>query len=244
MTGSAPPSPAEREKMILDHYALVRMIATRMVRRFPSHIEVEELINIGTLGLIDAIDRFEAARGVPFKSYAEIRIRGAIVDALRDADWIPRSVRRKFARIDTARAQLRHRLGREPSREEMASTLEMDTDEFDDLVGGAEIRRLVSLDTPVDEDGGATIADQVADESDPFLDRWIAEETRSQVATLIQRLPEKERAVVALYYQRGLNLKEIGDILGVTESRVCQLRGQAVRRLQARINETRAAAQG
>lgn len=232
-------TPSEREKMILDHYALVRMIATRMVRRFPSHIEVEELINVGMLGLIDAIDRFEPARGVPFKAYAEIRVRGAIVDALREADWIPRSVRRKFARIDTARAQLRSRLGREPDRDEMASLLEMDVEEYDDLVGGAEIRRLVSLDAPVDEEGGQTIADQVADEADPFLDQWIAEETRVQVTSMIQRLPEKERAVVALYYQRGLNLKEIGDILGVTESRVCQLRGQAVKRLQQRMAESR-----
>jgi RNA polymerase sigma factor for flagellar operon FliA len=234
-------TPAERERMILDHYALVRMIATRMVRRFPSHIEVDELINVGMLGLIDAIDRFDAARGVPFKAYAEIRVRGAIVDALREADWIPRSVRRKFARIDTARVQLRTRLGREPDREEMATMLEMDVEEYDDLVGGSEIRRLVSLDTPVDDDGGQTIADQVADEADPFLEQWIAEETRVQVTSMIQRLPEKERAVVALYYQRGLNLKEIGDILGVTESRVCQLRGQAVKRLQQRMVESRAA---
>ena len=229
--------PAERERMILEHYPLVRIIASRMVRRFPSHIEVDELVNIGILGLIDAIDRFEAARGVPFRSYAEIRIRGAIVDALRDADWIPRSVRRRFARIDTARATLRTRLGRDPDREEMARELEMDPEEYDDLCGGAEIRRLVSLDTPIDEDGSSTLAEHVADDADPFLEQWIAEETRSQVSSMIEKLPDKERAVVALYYQRGLNLKEIGDMLGVTESRVCQLRGQAVKRLQARLTE-------
>lgn len=229
----------ERERLILEHYPLVRMIATRMVRRFPSHIEVEELINIGTLGLIDAIDRFDAARGVPFKSYAEIRIRGAIVDSLREADWIPRSVRRRFARLETTRTQLRTQLGREPTREEMAGALEVDVEMYDDLVGGAEIRRLVSLDAPLDDEGGgATVGDQVSDDSaQPLLDQWIHEETRSQVAGAIQRLPEKERQVISLYYQRGLNLKEIGEILGVTESRVCQLRIQAVNRLKTKLQE-------
>jgi RNA polymerase sigma factor for flagellar operon FliA len=232
-------SSSNREAMILEHYPLVRLIASRMVRRFPAHVEVEELVNIGTLGLIDAIDRFEAARGVPFRSYAEIRIRGAIVDSLRDADWIPRSVRKKFARIDTARLGLRGQLGRDPTREEMASTLDITVEEYDDLCGGAEIKRLVSLDTPLDEEGGATLADHVADDVDPLVDRWIADEMRSQVATMIHKLPEKERAVVQLYYQRGMNLKEIGDLLGVTESRVCQLRGQAVKRLQLRLTEYR-----
>jgi RNA polymerase sigma factor for flagellar operon FliA len=229
-------TPNDRERMILEHYPLVRTIASRMVRRFPSHVEVEELINIGTLGLIDAIDRFDPARGVPFKAYAEIRVRGAIVDSLRDADWIPRSVRRRFARIEAMRGKLRVELGREATREEMAAALEMGVDEYDDLVGGAEIRKLVSLDTPVDDDGGATIADNVPDDEQVTVDDlWMAEETRAAVAEAIKHLPEKERAVVSLYYQRGLNLKEIGEILGVTESRVCQLRGQAVKRLQQRL---------
>ncbi|MEN9787747.1 MAG: hypothetical protein RLZZ299_3011 [Pseudomonadota bacterium] len=235
MDGPGGPDLAQREQVILEHHALVRIIASRMVRRFPAHIEVDELVNIGMLGLIDAIDRFEASRGVPFKSYAEIRIRGAIVDALREADWIPRSVRRRFARIDTTRRELRVRLARDPTREEMAQALEMSVDEYDDLVGGAEIKHVVSLDAPVGDDGAAALVEHVADEEDPFIDRWIAEETREHISALIQKLPEKERAVVALYYQRGMNLKEIGDILGVTESRVCQLRGQAVRRLQVRL---------
>lgn len=234
-------SQAERERLILDHYPLVRMIATRMVRRFPSQVEVEELINIGTLGLIDAIDRFDAARGVPFKSYAEIRIRGAILDSLRDADWIPRSVRRRFARLETTRAQLRATLGREPSREEMAGALEMGLDMYDDLVGGAEIRRLVSLDAPLDDEGGgSTVGDHVSDDNaTEVIDRWIHHEMRGQVSMAIQRLPDKERQVVSLYYQRGLNLKEIGEILGVTESRVCQLRKQAVERLQQKLPDHR-----
>lgn len=239
MVSGTPMTPAERERLILEHYPLVRMIATRMVRRFPNHIEVEELINIGTLGLIDAIDRFDAARGVPFKSYAEIRIRGAIVDSLREADWIPRSVRRRFARLESARTLLRAQLGREPTREEMAGSLEVSVDMYDDLVGGAEIRRLVSLEAPIDdESGGTTVGDQVSDDTAvAVVEQWIHKETQSQVTGAIQRLPEKERQVVSLYYQRGLNLKEIGEILGVTESRVCQLRKQAVERLQQKLHE-------
>ena len=140
--------PAEREKMILEHYPLVRIIASRMVRRFPSHIEVDELVNIGILGLIDAIDRYDMARGVPFRAYAEIRIRGAIVDALREADWTPRAVRRNGSRLEEARTHLRRKLGHEPTREEMAAELEVPIREYDRLRADAETRRIVSLDAP------------------------------------------------------------------------------------------------
>lgn len=224
-------TPAQRQQMILDHYQLVRTIAGRMVRRFPSNVEVEELINVGTLGLIDALDRFDPARAVPFKAYAEIRIRGAIVDALREADWVPRSVRRKFLRIEAARTRLRSHLKREPNREEMAADLEMTLSEYEDLCGDAEVRRLISLDTPLDEDGGSTIGDQVADGGASMLDEWIEGERAEEVKAAVARLPERERTVVTLYYMRGYQLKEIGETLGVTESRVCQISKQAVGRL-------------
>ena len=112
-----------RQQLILDHYPLVRTIACRMVRRFPSCVDVDELINVGALGLMDAVDRFDPSREVPFKAYAEIRIRGAIVDALREADWVPRSVRRKYNKIENARATLHRQLGRDPSRAELAHAL-------------------------------------------------------------------------------------------------------------------------
>lgn len=226
----------ERQRRIVEHYSLVRIIASRMVRRFPGHVEVDELVNTGMLGLIDAVDRFDPERGVPFKAYAEIRIRGSIVDALRGADWVPRAVRRTFARIDSTRTELRRRLGRDPTREEMARSLEVSVDAYDDLSDGAQIRSIVSLETPTSDEGDGRLADQLAGEFTSPVETWIDRERHEGVVDAIEELPEKERTVVTLYYQRGLSLKEIGATLGVTESRACQLRGQAVKRLQQKVH--------
>ena len=150
MTALLTPINAEynREQLILDYYPLVRTIACRMARRLPPSVEVDELINIGTLGLIDAVDRYDASRGVPFKAYAEIRIQGAMFDALRGDDWVPRSVRRKVNRIEHAKKTLSFNLGRDPSRDEMAAAMDMSTDEYDNLVRDARIKKLISLDIP------------------------------------------------------------------------------------------------
>lgn len=230
-----PLSVAAREDMILKHYPLVRTIAGRMARRLPSNVDLDELVMVGTVGLIDAIDRFDPARGVPFKSYAEIRVRGAIVDALRESDWVPRSVRRKFRRIDTARTELRQRLDRDPTREEIAARLEISVDDYEELVADARISSLTSIDIPLDEDGGSTIGDTVKGEDVPVDDAWIAEEVTAEVKAAVDFLPDKERTVVSLYYIQGLSLKEIGGVLGVTESRACQLRGAGVNRLKVRL---------
>ena len=123
-----------REQLILDYYPLVRTIACRMARRLPPSVEVDELINIGTLGLIDAVDRYDASRGVPFKAYAEIRIQGSMFDSLRGDDWVPRSVRRKVNRIEHAKKSLTFSLGRDPSREEMATAMDLSVEEYDKLM--------------------------------------------------------------------------------------------------------------
>ncbi len=224
-----------REQMILDHYPLVRTIACRMVRRFPSSVDVDELINVGAMGLIDAVDRFDRGREVPFKAYAEIRIRGAIVDALRDADWVPRSVRRKFMRIENARIKLFRSLGREPDREEMAESLEMKVEEYDDLCGDARIRRLVSLDAPTDDENQTPLAERVAYDDIEITELWAHKELQAEVVEAVHNLPTKERTAVSLYYLHGLTLKEIGDVLDVTESRACQLRAQGIKRLKFRL---------
>ena len=221
--------------MILSHYPVVRMIAARLVRRLPSHVDSDELINIGTVGLIEAIDRFDPGRGVPFKSFAELRIKGAMVDALRAGDWVPRSVRRKFRRIEEARLKLKSALDRDPTRHEMAAELALSPDEFDDLVGDSLIRQLGSLDMPIDEDGTTTVADQVKGETEGADETWIREETTVAVKEAVGHLPDKERTVLTLFYLRGMKLREIGDILGVTESRACQLRNQGVQRLKVRL---------
>lgn len=224
-----------RERMILEHYPLVRTIACRMVRRFPSSVDVDELINVGAMGLIDAVDRFDTTRQVPFKAYAEIRIRGAIVDALRGADWVPRSVRRKFMRIENARVKLFRQLGREPDREEMSRALEITTAEYEDLCGDARIRRLVSLDAPADEDNQTPLSERISSDDEDVSELWVRKELQEEVVQAVHNLPVKERTAVSLYYLHGLTLKEIGEILDVTESRACQLRAQGIKRLKFRL---------
>ena len=168
MTALLTPINAEynREQLILDYYPLVRTIACRMARRLPPSVEVDELINIGTLGLIDAVDRYDASRGVPFKAYAEIRIQGAMFDALRGDDWVPRSVRRKVNRIEHAKKTLSFNLGRDPSRDEMAAAMDMSTDEYDNLVRDARIKKLISLDIPTTEDGNTPLVEIIPNNDD------------------------------------------------------------------------------
>lgn len=233
--GAPPPTPSARDRLILEHQGMVRSIARRMARTLPASVEVDELVNVGLLGLIDAIDRFDVTRGVPFRAYAEIRVRGAIVDSLRGADWTPRGVREAGGRIEAARAQLQNTLGRAPRREEVAAHLDLTPEEYDRLRSRSERRRVVSLDAPMsdDPDGDALLGELVADDdADTVLDRWVAAETHAGLAEAVERLSERERLVVTAYYQRGLPLREIGASLGVTESRVCQIHGQALKRLQ------------
>jgi RNA polymerase sigma factor for flagellar operon FliA len=224
-----------RNATILAYYPLVRTIAYRIAKRIPSNQDVEEFINIGVLGLIDAVERFDPSRGVPFKSYAEIRIQGSIVDALRAQDWTPRSVRRKANRIEAAREQLRRRLDREPDREELAAALEMAPEQYDNLLDEALIRKVVSTNLPVGPDSSTTIEEQVAVDEPGLEDLWVEYEVKQEVVDAIRLLPRKERMAVNLYYLKGLTLKEIGATLGVTESRACQLRSQGVKRLKIKL---------
>jgi len=225
----------DRDAMIVGHLNLVRMIAVRIARRLPSHVETDELTSVGMLGLIDAVDRFDAGRGTPFKAYAEIRIRGAIIDSLRQTDWVPLVVRRKLARLERSRESLRQRHGREPSRPEMASALGISPEAYDDLLGGAVVQHLVSLDEQDAFGNGGVLADRIPDGRDPLLDQWVANEAERGLQRAIQNLPEMERKVLGLYYAEHLKYREIGCLLGVCESRVCQLRGQAVERIRRAV---------
>lgn len=232
------PTRNDREQLILEHYPLVRTIASRMIRRFPSSVELEELVNVGTLGLIDAVDRFDPTRQVPFRAYAEIRIRGSIVDALREADWVPRSVRRKVNRIEASREKLFRSLGRPPTREELAADLEIPVEKFDKLNGDATIRQLVSLDAPTDSESDSSLIERVSNDDVSVLDQWTHDELCAEVVDAVHLLPQKERTAVGLYYLHGLTLKEIGQVLGVTESRACQLRASGIKRLKFRLART------
>ena len=227
-----------REQLIMDYYPLVRTIACRMARRLPPSVEVDELINIGTLGLIDAVDRYDASRGVPFKAYAEIRIQGSMFDALRGDDWVPRSVRRKVNRIEHAKKSLTFSLGRDPSAEEMANAMDLSMDEYEALTRDAQIKKLISLDMPTSEDGHTPLVEIIPGSQESVEATLCNEELRSEVAHAVSCLPEKERVAVTLYYMQGVTLKEIGEILDVTESRACQLRGQGVKRLKFRLRNS------
>ena len=161
---------------------------------------IRDSINIGTLGLIDAVDRYDASRGVPFKAYAEIRIQGAMFDSLRGDDWVPRSVRRKVNRIEHAKKSLTFSLGRDPSRDEMADALEMSTDEYDALVRDARIKKLISLDISTTEDGHTPLVEIIPGQDEGVDSILCREELKSEVAHAVSCLPEKERVAVTLYY--------------------------------------------
>ncbi len=217
-----------REQLIADHYALVKSVARSMATRYPRHVELDELVSTGVLGLIDAVDRYDPARGVPFAAFAMIRIRGAIIDGIRRSDCAPRDARRRFASVESARDRLRGRLGREPTRDDLAAELGLSVEQVDEAAGS--IRRTF---VPLDDPRGA--AHLVSPDERP-LDPWIDNEERASVAAAIADLPEKERVVATLYYERGLQLKEIAAHLSLTEGRISQIRGRAVERLRARLH--------
>lgn len=232
---------AEREDLILSNSQIVRRIALRLARRLPAHVELDEVISTGMIGLIDAVDRYDPSRGVPFTAYAEIRVRGAMIDAMREMDWVPRAVRRQSTQLTETRTRLQRSLGRSPTRDEMAGAMELQPAVYDAACRAGELQRLVPLDAPMGAGGEQRVVDTVADASESAVDRWIAAEEMASVFSALEELPERERTVVVSYYQNGTSLKNIGASLGVTEARACQLRGQGVRHLRERLERQRAA---
>jgi RNA polymerase sigma factor for flagellar operon FliA len=206
-----------------------------MARRLPPSVDVDEMINVGMMGLIDAVDRFDTSRGVPFKSYAEIRIQGAMIDSLRSNDWVPRSVRRKNTRIEQTRNKLHQHLGRTPTNSEMANAFESSIEEYEGMMRDSRITRLVSLDVSTTEDGNTPLVENISHHSDNAEEVLCMEQLKTMVSQAVHCLPEKERAAVTMYYLQGLTLREIGTVLSVTESRACQLRSQGVKRLKFRL---------
>lgn len=222
-------------ELVLAHLPLIRTIAKRLSKRLPPSVEVEELVNIGVIGLLDAWDRFDSSKGVPFKSYAEMRVKGQMIDALRADDLVPRSVRRKHNRIQQEKEVLRNRLGRAPTREELRGQLDLAPKKFDAFVSDSLIASVASLDASATEDGNTPLIESLSGDTPTAEDNFGENQVRAAVADAIQRLPEKERVAVTEYYLYHRTLKAIGSDLGVTESRACQLRSQGVKRLQFRL---------
>ncbi len=229
-----------RERLVLAYAPLVKYVAGRMSSGLPAHVEEADLISYGLLGLISAIERFDPSREIRFETFAITRIKGSIIDELRSLDWVPRSVRARAREIERANAKLEHQLQRAPNDKEMAEALEMSVEEFQDSLVKISNSSVVALDelwTVSDSSGDSvSLLDTIQDESavDP-ADEMDLTDMRDRLADAIARLPEREKLVVALYYYENLTLREIGEVLGVTESRVSQLHTKAVLRLKSRL---------
>ncbi len=225
-----PGSPA-RDSLLTAHVPLVKYLAHRIGSRLAGPVDYDDLAGDGLLGLIEAVDRFDPKHQVRFKTYAEQRIRGSILDGIRSRDWAPRSLRRAAKKLETAIANVEKRTSTTATDEEIAEELQISLDDLQALFVQARGVRLGAL--PQSEEEGSEPA---AAEVDP-LERVEDRERREMVAQEIENLPERERMVLGMYYDRGLTLKEIGAVLEVTESRVCQIHTRAVARLKARISE-------
>lgn len=228
-----------REALILQYSPLVKFVAGRVGVGLPRNVEQSDLISYGIFGLIDAIDKFDLERGFKFQTYAINRIKGAILDELRALDWVPRSVRARAREIERSLAELEHKLKRSPSEEELSSHMGMPLDDLQGALGEISKLGLVALDELLGRDSdSSSIGDVIPDPRGINPEQaFQIEETKRVVADAINRLPDRERLVVTLYYYEGLTLAEIGEVLGVTESRVCQIHTKSVLSLRNRMTE-------
>ena len=228
-----------RDQLVMKHVSLVKALAQRLAQRLPSQVELNELVSVGVLGLVEAANRYQPSLGVPFDAFARRRIHGAMLDALRDVDWAPRSLRRLRRDVDAALARLRHELGREPNELEMASAMNLSPAQYDRALEDLrtlEVATIRQLDATGED--GETLLDVAIDPGEGAVAQLERKELRQHLANAITALPERERQILALSYEEELTLAEIGQVLGVSESRVCQLRSQAISRLRSILRDT------
>jgi RNA polymerase sigma factor for flagellar operon FliA len=231
-----------REQLILHYAPLVKYVASRVATGLPASVEQADLVSYGMFGLIDALEKFDLARGIKFETYAIPRIRGAIIDELRSLDWVPRSVRFKAREVEKAHTELESRLKRAPTDKEMAAYLGATLEELHDIVTQISFVSVMALDelVTVGTDRGDnlslldTLADMAATDPSSGLE---GEETRAMLSAAINGLSEREKVVITLYYFEGLTLAQIGEVLGVTESRICQIHTKAVGQLRTRLTD-------
>ncbi|MEV0704397.1 RNA polymerase sigma factor WhiG [Saccharopolyspora sp. NPDC050389] len=228
-----------RDRLVLHYAPLVKYVAGRVGTGLPSHVEVSDLIQSGIFGLVDAIEKFEPERGLKFETYAMQRIRGAILDDLRAQDWVPRSVRSRARDVERALERLEAKLQRTATDAELASELELSLDELRELFAQLQMTSVIALDDLIGAGTAqASLAETLPDDraEDPVA-ALVDRDSRRQLAEAVERLSERDRVVVTLYYFENLTLAEIGKVLGVTESRVCQLHTRAVLRLRTKLTE-------
>jgi RNA polymerase sigma factor for flagellar operon FliA len=231
-------TPKQKDELILEYAPLIKFIAQKIAVRLPSNIELDDLMSSGVIGLMDAIEKYDPTRDNKFKTYAEFRIRGAILDELRAQDWVPRSVRDKAKLLDRTMIDLEVALGRTASDEEIAEKLNMSMDEFYDLLNQVRPVSVLSIDeaatfSNVDKKSILNLL-EATKLNNPFTQLNL-KSVKDIVTQSIEELPERQRLVLSLYYYEDLNLKEIGKVLRVTESRVSQLHAQAISRLRAKL---------
>ena len=227
---------AQRDALIQETLPLIKHIAHRVAIRLPSNVEIRDLINAGVLGLMDAIEKFEPERNVKFKTYAEVRIRGAILDSLRDLDWAPRSLRKKSKDLEKIYSDLSQKLGRPATDEEISEAMGEDIEDFHALVDQLHGLTIGSFENLSDSDDSESYINYYPDDgsNDPYA-KFESNELTRLLAGAIDELPEKERLVLSLYYYEEFTMKEIGALLGVNESRVSQLHTKATLRLRGRL---------
>jgi RNA polymerase sigma factor for flagellar operon FliA len=230
----------KRQELIVKYTPLIKYIANRIAIRLPSHIDIEDIVNTGVLGLMDAIEKFDPTREVKFETYAEFRIKGAILDELRAMDWVPRSVRKIATWLETANSALEKKLGRPAYDEELAEAMDIEVDKLHELLSRAGGISLLSLEMVINKnDGKRPLMDFLAAKNDQNpVESMKLEEMRDIVADCIELLPEKEKLVISLYYYDELTMKEIGSVLKLTESRVSQIHTKAVLRLRGKLRRT------
>ncbi len=229
----------------LDHGALlkqysplVRRLAHQMIAKLPANVELDDLIQVGMIGLNDALGRFDAAQGVQFETFATQRIRGAMLDELRGSDWMSRGNRRQQRSIEAAVHKLEQKLGRAPSESEIAREMGITLAEYQEMLGKVRGTQLVYLEDMSGDDGDDSYLDRhVADEDANPMGLLEDRRMREALVEAIKNLPEREQFVMSMYYEQDMNLKEIAAVLGVTESRVCQLHSQSIARLRARLRD-------
>jgi RNA polymerase sigma factor for flagellar operon FliA len=227
---------AEQERLMIEHLPIVRFIARRIHERLPQHVPIEDLYSAGVVGLLDALTKFDPSKQVQFRSYAQFRIRGAVLDSLRTLDWSPRELRRKGRAVEQAIQTLTARVGRTPTDTEIAAQLHLDLPAYQQLLGELKGLEIGTLHSERSEDSGEEELVYLPNrpEDDPLY-RYLNSELRERLSAAIGDLPERERLVMTLYYYEETTMKEIGMILGVVESRISQIHASAVLHLRARL---------
>lgn len=225
----------DREQLVQHYSPLVKRIAHHLMARLPANVQLEDLVQNGMIGLLDALGRYEEGFGAQFETYASQRIRGAMLDGLRENDWLPRNLRREMRRLEAAIQQLEQQNSRAPSEGELAASLGMPLGEYQKLLQEAKGHQLVYLEDFASEEGEAFLDRHLGTSEDDPSRLLEDKDLRREMVEAIGALPEREQLLMALYYEEELNLREIGEVMGVTESRVCQLHSQAIARIRSRI---------